>query len=65
MDKNFLNEFYIHYTDNLQLENFLKKNKKLLVIGNKCCSGMGCQIIEFDGKKITDNNEIHIIKSKY
>jgi len=67
MDEKLLNknEFYIHYTDSSQLEKFLKKNKKLLVIGHKCCSGKGCQIIEFDGKKITDNNEIDKIKSKY
>ena len=69
MDKSFFdknsNGFYIHYTDSSQLEKFLKKNKKSLVIGDKCCSGKGCQIIEFKGEKITDYNEIHRIKSKY
>ena len=53
---------YIHFTNKKKLEDFINKYKAKLIIGHKCCSGKGCHIKSFEGKAITDYDQIHNIQ---
>jgi hypothetical protein len=58
---------YIHFTNKEKLEYFINKYKykSKLIIGHMCCSGKGCHIKSFEGKEITDYDQINDIHKKH
>lgn len=56
---------YIHFTNKEKLEYFINKYKAKLQLGHRCCSGKGCHIKRFEGKEITDYDQIHNIQRTY
>tara|TARA_B110000285_G_C14738090_1_gene429530 strand:+ start:75 stop:326 length:252 start_codon:yes stop_codon:yes gene_type:complete len=58
-------KYFIHFSDEKQLQAFIAKNQSKMVTGHKCCTGKGLHIKMFDNKKVTDYEEIHRIKLEY
>ena len=65
MEKKDTDNFFIHFSDNKTLLEFIEYNKKIIEIGHICCEGKGCVLISYNNQPITNYKTIYEIRNTY